>query len=71
MLDSAANLGFPAVVLFLRIGQWLIAIPFFTNLVFDMLRQLLANIGTICIRSFILFGEEIFKFLFLLYPFFA
>ena len=49
VLNTRTNLGFAAVILFLLGSQRPIAIPFFTNFVLDMLRQLLFNISTVSI----------------------
>ena len=54
VFDTTTNFGFTAVVLLLFIGQGLVAVSFFANLVTDVLGWFLAHVGTVGVCGFVL-----------------
>ena len=54
VFDTATNFGFTAVILFLLLGQGLVTVSFFANLVTDVLGQFLVDIGTVGVCGFVL-----------------
>ena len=54
VFDTTTNYGFTTVILFLLLGQGLVAVAFLTNLVADVLGQFLANVSTVGVCGFVL-----------------
>ena len=54
VFDTTTNFGFTTVILFLLLGQGLVTVSFFANLVADVLGQFPADIGTVGVCGFVL-----------------
>ena len=59
VFDTTTNFRLAAVILFLFLGQGLVAVAFLTDLIADVFRQFLANVGDIGVCGFILLVKEI------------
>ena len=53
VFDTTTNFGFTTVILFLLLGQRLVTVSFFADLVANVFGQFLANIGTVGVYVFI------------------
>ena len=54
VFDTTTNFGFTTVILLLFLGQGLVAVAFFTDLVADVFGHFLANVGTVGVCGFVL-----------------
>ena len=67
VFDTTTDFRLATVILFLFLGQGLVAVAFLTDLVTDVLGQFLTHVGTVSVCCLVLLAEEILKLVAIVY----